>query len=386
MINLPATHAMTESVAASISAERSADNVLVVTVAGRWSLHDSAPSCDNLWLEFGREPSPREVRLDMTQLGQSDSSLISLLVDLAKACQAKGVRFDRRGVPDAVLQLVNMALAVPDKKTRQPPNRELFFTRIGKAGLTLGASVMEVYAFIGICALSFWRMLWGRAVFRRGDVWVIIQRCGAEALPIVTLINFLIGIILGFIGGVELRKFGATVYMADLVGLAMVRELGCLMTGIIMSGRTGAAFAAEIGSMKANQEIDALKTLGLSPIDFLVMPRMLALLVMMPLLTVYGNIVGMVGGAMVAPAFGISLMEYYQQITGAIDLPNYFSGIVKSFFFGAIVAGAGCLKGVQSGRSSSAVGLATTSAVVTSITAIIILDAIFAVVLSSLGI
>jgi phospholipid/cholesterol/gamma-HCH transport system permease protein len=170
------------------------------------------------------------------------------------------------------------------------------------------------------------------------------------------------------------------------VGIAMVRELGCIMTGIIMSGRTGAAFAAEIGSMKVSQEIDALKTLGFSPVDFLVMPRMLALLAMMPLLTAYGNVMGMLGGGLLAPAFGVTLTQYYNEVVHAINLPNFAAGIVKSFVFGAIVAGAGCLKGMQSGSSSSAVGMATTSAVVTAITAIIALDALFAFAMTALGI
>ena len=223
-------------------------------------------------------------------------------------------------------------------------------------------------------------------MFRWSDTWLIIQRCGAEALPIVSLINFLIGLILGFVGAVQLEAFGATIYMATLVGIAMSRELGCLMTGIIMSGRTGAAFAAEIGSMKASQEIDALKTLGLSPMEFLVLPRLVAMVLMMPLLTIYGNVMGMLGGAVLAPAFGVSLLQYYNQLIASVNFANYASGVIKSAFFGAIVAGAGCLKGIQSGNSASAVGLSTTSAVVTSITAIIALDAVFAFMLTALGI
>lgn len=215
---------------------------------------------------------------------------------------------------------------------------------------------------------------------------MIIQRCGVEALAIVTLINFLIGVILGFVGGVQLEAFGATIYMATLVGIAMARELGCLMTGIIMSGRTGAAFAAEIGSMKSSQEIDALKTMGLSPMEFLVLPRMLAMLVMMPLLTIYGNVMGMIGGAVLAPGFDVTFHQYYNQLVASVDVPNYAVGVIKSVFFGAIIAGCGCLKGIQSGTSSAAVGQATTSAVVTSITCIIALDAVFAFILTALGI
>jgi phospholipid/cholesterol/gamma-HCH transport system permease protein len=243
-----------------------------------------------------------------------------------------------------------------------------------------------VFAFLGETVLAFGRAARGKAIFRWSDTWLIIQRAGAEALPIVTLINLLVGIIIAFVGVVQLQRFGASIFMADLVGIGMVRELGCIMTGIIMSGRTGAAFAAEIGSMKVSQEIDALKTLGFSPMDFLVLPRMLALVLMMPLLTAYGNVMGMVGGAVIAPAFDVSLAQYYHQLVGAVNLPNYLVGLIKSLFFGAIIASAGCLKGMESGNSSAAVGLATTSAVVTAITSIVALDAIFAFALAALGI
>ena len=368
-----------------LTAESSADNALVISIGGEWSLQRPAPSFEELASHFENGSPPAEIRFAMSELGSYDSSLISLLVEVAKRCQEAQIKLDTTGFPEGVRQLLKMALAVPERKTHQAPTQELFFTRLGKAGLTLGANVVELFTFLGFTALSFGRLVRGKAIFRVNDTWLIIQRCGAEALAIVTLINFLIGLILGFVGGVELQKFGAPIYMADLVGIAMVRELGCIMTGIIMSGRTGAAFAAEIGSMKVNQEIDALKTLGFSPMDFLVMPRMLALICMMPLLTAYGNVMGMIGGGVLAPLFDISLAQYYHQVVGSVDLANYSAGIIKSFFFGVIVAGAGCLKGIQSGNSSSAVGLATTSAVVTAITAIILPDAVFAFGMAILG-
>lgn len=377
---------MTETAKPSLTTQRTAEGTLVISIGGKWSLQAAAPSFEEVASQLEGKPALSRVGFEMSKLDAYDSSLAALLVQVVKRCRAKSIPVDTDGFPEGVGALIKMALAVPEQKTHEGPGRELFFTRLGKAGLTLGASVMEVFAFIGVSAASFGRLLSGRAVFRWGDTWLIVQRCGAEALPIVTLINFLIGVILGFVGGVELQKFGAPLYMADLVGVAMVRELGCIMTGIIMSGRTGAAFAAEIGSMKVNQEIDALRTLGFSPMDFLVMPRMLALLLMMPLLTIFGNVMGMVGGALLAPGFGVSYTEYYHEIIHAVDLSNYSAGIIKSFFFGAIVAGAGCLKGLQSGNSASAVGEATTSAVVTAITAIIALDAVFAFVLTALGI
>lgn len=369
-----------------MTAETAAEGGLLIKAGGDWSIHKVVPNLAEANGRLGDSSAIGSVRFDFSQLGSWDSSLVSFVAEVAKQCRNQGIRLESAGLPEGVRQLARMALAVPEQNIRRAPEKELFFTRLGKAGLTLGSGVMEVFAFVGLACMALGRLLRGRAVFRWSDTWLIIQRCGAEALPIVTLINFLIGLILGFVGGIQLQNFGATIYMATLVGIAMARELGCLMTGIIMSGRTGASFAAEIGSMKASQEIDALKTLGLSPMDFLVLPRLLALVLMMPLLTIYGNVMGMLGGAVLAPAFGVSFLQYYNQLIASVDLPNYAAGIIKSGCFGAIIAGAGCLKGMQSGNSASAVGLATTSAVVTSITAIIALDAVFAFMLTALGI
>ena len=377
---------MVKDEAPFLASEVQNDGSLLIKAGGAWSIHREPPSAEELAAQLRASPAVSTVRFDFSRLGSYDSSLISPLVEAARYCQQSQIKLDSSQFPEGIRQLLKMALAVPERTTRQAAHKELFFTRLGEAGLTIGAHVLELFTFLGIVALSFGRCLRGKAIFRGSDTWLIIQRCGAEALAIVTLINFLVGVIIGFVGGVELQKFGASLYMADLVGIAMVRELGCIMTGIIMSGRTGAAFAAEIGSMKVNQEIDALRTLGFSPIDFLVMPRMLALVAMMPLLTAYGNVMGMLGGGLLGPFFGISFTQYYHETIHSIDLANYSAGLIKSVFFGLIVAGAGCLKGMQSGNSSAGVGMATTSAVVTAITAIIAVDAVFAFMMTALGI
>jgi phospholipid/cholesterol/gamma-HCH transport system permease protein len=378
--------AMPQPEAPFVTAETAADGGLVLRAGGEWSIHKVVPALTEVSARLQDSSTVGSVRFDFSQLGAWDSSLVSFVAGVARHCRETKIPLQMVGLPRGVQQLARMALAVPEQNIRRTPEKELFFTRLGKAGITVGANLVEVFAFVGMACLAFGRLFRGKAVFRWSEAWLIVQRCGAEALPIVTLINFLIGLILGFVGGVQLQAFGAAIYMATLVGVAMARELGCLMTGIIMSGRTGASFAAEIGSMKASQEIDALKTLGLSPIDFLVLPRLLALVLMMPLLTIYGNVIGMFGGAVLAPVFGVSYLQYYNQLVASVDLPNYAVGIIKSGFFGAIVAGAGCLRGMEAGNSASAVGLATTSAVVSAITAIIALDALFAFVLTVLGI
>jgi phospholipid/cholesterol/gamma-HCH transport system permease protein len=359
--------------------------VVTVVVAGDWSLHRPHPEAPEIAELSDTSSVLKTVALDTSNLGNYDSCLIALLVELARRCADREVSLDSSACPEGVRELLKLALTVPETITRTERPPETFFARVGKIGLGLSAGVFDVFAFLGETSLSLGRLVRGQALFRWQDVWLIIQRTGAEALPIVTLINLLVGMIIAFVGVVQLHQFGASVYVANLVGLGMVRELGCLMTGIIMSGRTGAAFAAEIGSMKVNQEIDALKTLGFSPMDFLVLPRVIALVLMLPLLTAYGNVMGMIGGGLVAPAFDVSIRQYVDHVIAAVTLPNYFAGIVKSLFFGAIIAGAGCLKGLQSGNSSAAVGLATTSAVVVSITTIVALDAVFAVLFAALG-
>ena len=206
-------------------------------------------------------------------------------------------------------------------------------------------------------------------------------------MPIVSLICFLVGLILAFIGAIQLQLFGAQIYVADLVGIAMVRLMAAIMTGIVMAGRTGGAFAAQLGTMQVNQEIDALKTLGISPMEFLVLPRMLALAVMMPLLCLYANIMGILGGMVVGVGMlNIGFMEYYNETAKAIGLWNLGIGLFSGFVFGVIVALAGCMRGMQCGRSASAVGDAATSAVVTAIVGIILSTAVITVLCNFLGI
>jgi phospholipid/cholesterol/gamma-HCH transport system permease protein len=207
-----------------------------------------------------------------------------------------------------------------------------------------------------------------------------------EALPIVSLISFLIGLILAFVGNVQLTHFGANIFVADLVGIAMVREMGVVMTAIIMSGRTGAAFAAHIGSMNANEEIDALRTFGFNPFDFLVLPRLIALVLMMPLLTVYSNVVGIIGGMFVGSFVGIPPELYWNETLAAVDLTTASLGVIKSVFFGAAIAISGCMMGMSAGNSSAAVGEATTRAVVAAITTVVVLDSAFAAIFTLLEI
>lgn len=358
------------------------EDTLVLSLCGDWSIREAPPGYESLARHFGSETSPTTVTFDTAELGKFDSSLISLLLQLHRHCEQSATRIDRTELPKGIVELLEMALAVPeDRDAHAQKPRPGVFHRLGQTTLDLFKEISDLLAFLGECLLSLGRLVTGRARFRRKDLWITLQECGVEALPIVSLIGGLIGMIFAFVGAYQIAGIGATFLVANLVAIAMVREMGCLMTGVIMSGRTGAAFAAQLGSMKANEEIDALKTFGFSPIDFLVLPRMLALVVMMPLLTVYSIVAGIAGGALVTClGFEVSFRQYLNQTIEALTIQSCALGLGKSVVFAVIVAGAGCLKGMESQSSASGVGTATTAAVVVSITAIILADCAFAII------
>jgi len=353
-------------------------------ISGDWLRDGPPPEIE------GTSPGQPPWSYQADSLGRFDSTLPAFLLSLLREGQdaeKPGDPPSLEGLPPNLHGLMELALAVPEEseaghKTRPPSELK----KLGKVSISVWQSVLSVAEFVGMSLLSFGRFLTGRARFRSSEFWLIVQECGANALPIVTLISFLIGLILAFVGNVQLASFGASLYVADLVGIAMVREMGVVMTAIIMSGRTGAAFAAHLGSMKANQEIDALKTFGFNAFDYLVLPRMLALVLMMPLLTIYANLVGILGGMLVGAAVGIPPALYWYETLTVVNITNSSLGIFKSVFFGLAIALSGCLQGMHAASSSSGVGKATTRAVVASITSIIVLDSAFAVIFTVLDI
>ena len=327
------------------------------------------------------------LRFDSTELGLWDSSLLTVMGRLAEAVEAAGIEVDPEGLPAGVRSILRLSRAVPRKETSRVKRRQSFVTTTGEASIALAADLKGIVSFLGESILLFGRFLGGRARYQRSDFALYTQEAGANALPIVTVINFLVGLILAFIGAQQLQRFGAGIYVADLVGVGMTREMAPLMTAIIMSGRTGAAYAAQLGTMMVNEEVDALSTFGIPPLDFLVLPRMLALMLMMPLLALYGMTLGIFAGALPAwSALDIGLTEYITQTQSAVHLTEIAVGLAKATIFGAIVALSGCLRGMQSGRNAAAVGRAATSAVVTSIVLIVAMDAVLNIVLEFLGI
>lgn len=344
----------------------------------------------------GEAPDQAPDRYVTTGLGDFDSTLPAfILAHLRTVSDLPSVSGDSVvkskppfcGLPAGLLGLMELALEVPEEiEANKEPATTSEIKKLGKMSIDVWEALLRVAEFTGQAMLSLGRFITGRARFRAHDFWAIIQECGAQALPIVSLISFLIGLILAFVGNVQLANFGAGLYVADLVGIAMVREMGVVMTAIIMSGRTGAAFAAHLGSMKVNQEIDALRTFGFNPFDFLVLPRLLALVLMLPILTVYSNLVGILGGMLVGATVGIPPILYWNETLASVNMTTASLGIFKSVFFGVAIALSGCLQGMNCENSSAGVGQATTRAVVASITAIIILDSGFAAAFTILDI
>jgi phospholipid/cholesterol/gamma-HCH transport system permease protein len=302
--------------------------------------------------------------------------------------QQRQIATDQTGLPEGMQRLLALATAVPEREgAARSAGRTPWLARLGSHAIAAATASREMLDFIGEAALAFIKMLRGQASFRGSDVLALMQASGSQALPIVSLISGLIGLILAFMGAIQLRQFGAQIYVADLVGIGMTREMGAVMTGIIMAGRTGAAFAAQLGTMQVNEEIDAYTTLGISPMEFLVLPRLLALVLMMPLLCLYADLLGILGGLVVATGMlDVSLLEYVNETRAAVSLTDVALGVVKSGLFGVLIALAGCLRGMQCGRSASAVGDAATSAVVTGIVFIIATDGLLAVLTEAMGV
>jgi len=307
-----------------------------------------------------------------------DSGLMTFIINALEYCRSENIEFDRSELLDDLRKLLDLSQAVPKKDDAQKSTGDgPFFERLGNASLRQLSEAGEMVSFVGECFVSVTSLLRGRSPFRWKDFFVVLQEVGANALVIVTLISFLVGLIIAFLGAVVLLRFGAAYYVSYLVAYGVMREMGSMMTGVIMAGRTGAAFAAQIGSMKVSEEIDALRTLGISPIDFIVLPRMLALFLMMPLLVVYADIIGMLGGGLVSYfMLDIGPNIFMKGMTEAVALPDFYLGMIKAVVFGVIVAVTGCLRGMQCGNSADAVGMAATSAVVTGITMIIFANAL----------
>lgn len=364
------------------------DDTLAVTLAGDWLLGNALPGKEPVLENLHSSPAPAGIAFDTARLGDWDTALVAMLVSIRRDAEANGIAVDESGLPEGVRQLLGLAFAVKEREGARRIARDVgVFEGIGEKTLRVVARSRDLLAFLGELVLSFGRLFRGKATYLRSDLVQYIREAGAEALPIVSLISFLIGMIFAFVGVMQLQNFGAGIYTADLVAVAMVREMAPIMTAIIMAGRTGAAYAAQIGTMKVNEEVDALTTLGMDPMDFLVTPRVIALIVMLPMLTLYGSLMGILGGTFVGLSMlDVSLVQYASQTVNSVGLNSLLGGLFKSVVYGSLVAIAGCQQGLACGNSAMAVGQSTTRAVVMSIVLIVVSASILTVIYINLGI
>lgn len=355
--------------------------VLDVALGGAWQITAPRPS----WTATLAGRQPRRVRLRLDGMERWDSALTLFVFEAQQWCRASGALCEAEGLPERVLTLAGQLTRA--HQTSVPFDRSAsFLTSVGLATQDTWAKTRDISRFVGEVTLSALQALRRPKHFRWRDCLSEMQQCGAMALPIVSLISFLVGVTLAYTAAVVLRLFGGDIWIADLIGLAMVRETGAVMTAVVLAGRTGAAFAATLGNMKANEEIDALETLGIPAIQFLVLPRMLALAVMMPLLTLYANALGILGGMVVALGLlKIPPTAYWVEMQTIVDLSDIMVGVIKGASFGVIIGLAGCLRGLQAERSAAGVGHAATSAVVTALLLLVVCDAIYAVLFNALG-
>jgi len=330
---------------------------------------------------------PVRLITDGAALGNWDSILMAFLLQCYNHCREHNIVFEPRNMPESVEKLLAVATAV---ETHEDPAEEhpSWLASLNPAQLLRDASshVKESLGFIGEVTIALWRLAQGKANTRLIDFKSFCYQAGPDAFAIISLTSVLVGMILAYLGAAQLQQFGAEIYVANLVVIGMLREMGVLMTAVVMAGRTGAAYAAQLGTMQTNEEIDAITTMGISPVEFLVLPRMLALIVIMPLLTIYADLLGIIGGGIVAGGMGIAPIQYINQGMTALSITHVAVGLIKGLIFAVLIAIAGCRAGINSGRSSAAVGQAATEAVVTAIVYLIIADAAINIMFQQIGI
>ncbi len=350
----------------------------------------SANTSGDVWQEsmtLLQTAKPRELVLDVSGLTYCDMAGIGLIRDLKASQESARAAFQVLGLrPDlqTLFDFVNRRSA--QEVSSKPPARVGFFESFGKSVVQLRDDFFGQITFVGEVVSQMFNAILHPGTVRWKDVWVFIEKGGANAMPLIMMAGFLIGVIMAFQSALPLKQMGSDVFVANVVAFAVLRELGPLITAIILAGRTGSAIAAEIGTMKINEEVNALTTMGLEPVRFLVISRMLGIVFLAPLLTVVSDFFGMLGGAIVFQSFGYSSATYLNQITSTVDLGDVLGGIFKAIPFAIAIGGIGCLRGLQTKTGASAVGESTTSSVVTGMVMIIILDGVISAIYYALGI
>ena len=332
----------------------------------------------------GGHPEPLVV--DTSDLAFCDGAGASLLLALRQQQESAGGSFSLRGLREETRQLLDLIEPSEGEVEEPPAARESFITGLGRDTLQLLADMRQLVAFVGEVTVQLWNAIRRPRELRFKDVVIIAERAGIGAVPIIALVGFLLGLILAFQSAIPMQRFGAQIFVADLLGISLLRELGPLMAAILLTARSGSAFAAEIGTMKVNEEVDALTTMGLEPVRFLVVPRIIAAVTVVPVLAMLMNLAGLIGGAVVFLSLDFPLVTYVNRVVAAVSLADFLGGMFKALIFGIIVAAVGCLRGLQTKTGAGAVGESTTSSVVSGIVLIAVIDGIFGVIFYMLGI
>ncbi|UCE85800.1 MAG: MlaE family lipid ABC transporter permease subunit [Deltaproteobacteria bacterium] len=374
-----------EQSGARIESSRDPSGQTLLSIRGRLDSTSAAGVWRRL-LELGRAAGASGLVVDASALEYCDGAGASLLVALERQQREAGGGFHVRGLREEFQKLVEMIEPAPARVEAAPEHREGFFEGIGRATLRLLSDTRTLMVFVGELTVMLGRALRHPRQLRFKDLFLVAERAGIGAIPIVTLVGFLLGLILAFQSAIPMQRFGAQIFVADLLGISLLRELGPLMAAILLTARSGSAFAAEIGTMKVNEEVDALTTMGLEPVSFLAVPRVLAAVVVVPVLAMLTNVAGLAGGALMFQTLDFPLVTYVNRVVAATSLGDFVGGLFKSFVFGIVVAAVGCLRGLQTGKGAEAVGESTTSAVVSGIVLIAFIDGIFAVVFYAMGI
>jgi phospholipid/cholesterol/gamma-HCH transport system permease protein len=366
--------------------KKSEDSVLEIILEGRLDSFTTS----TIWrrardtIASAKVPT---VLLNASGIDYCDASGVALLVQMRDQQLRSGGYFDIRGLQPELQALVedwqSGDLAASGQHDEQATS---FVEEVGRSIVEIGHDIYSLVIFVGELATALAHAAIKPRAARWRDTWRIAESVGVNAVPIVALIGFLMGLIMAFQAAIPLGQFGAQIFVANLIGLAILRELGPLMTAIVLAGRSGSAFAAELGTMKVREELDALKTMGLEPVPFLVVPRVIAAVLMTPLLTIFADLVGLIGGAVVLLSLGFPLITFWNQVQLAVGYGDLLGGLAKSFVFGVLVAAIGCLRGLQTQTGASAVGESTTRAVVSGIILIVIADGLFSVIYYYLGI
>lgn len=353
-------------------------NILTILIDGDFISYNNDKEINDLLNVVKTNKNIKKIIINADKLIKWDSSLLVILYNVEKLSKDNNIDFDKTNLPDGLQRLLKLAFSSTRKLDISHNNEKMsFFEKVGDSVLNKYYSFNKGFSFLLKSIKSIFRFFTGQAVMRNVDFLFAFENASYKALPIVSLISFMVGLILAFVGTVQLKIFGAQIYVASLVAIGMIRIMGPVMTGIIMAGRTGASYAATIGTMQVNEEINALKTMGIPIMDFLVLPRLLSITIIMPFLSMFADIMGILGGASVGTLMlGIPFNEYIRLSSNAINLTNFFIGIFHGYVYGWVIALCGCYYGIYCGNNADSAGTATTKAVVASIVWIVIVTGI----------